>query len=99
MSTAPTPRVPEVLGRYTVNGVDRVLYGRRNDTGELWINDEPATHRHGPVSDVYLVEVLKPSEQGAPAEALVEDYLAQAGKHGKIPAAPTPFVLNLLAAA
>jgi hypothetical protein len=73
------------LGRYTIDGTDRILFGQRVDRATIKIIDKPATLEAGRRS--YSVDALAASEGYAALQALVNDYLAQAHRTNRIPAA------------
>ncbi len=73
------------LGRYTIDGIDRVLYGQRVNHSTIQITDKPAVLAHGHRS--YLVDALDASDGYAAIQALVRDYLTQARRTRRIPAA------------
>jgi hypothetical protein len=74
------------LGRYTVDGAERILFGQRINPDTIKITDKPAvlTGRHRS----YRVDTLDASEGYGPIQALVRDYLHQARCTHTIPAAP-----------
>ena len=73
------------LGRYTLEGTERVVFGQRVNHGTIKITDKPATLTPGCRS--YLIDALDTSEGYAPIRALVRDYLQQARHTHRIPAA------------
>lgn len=74
------------LGRYTIDGTERILFGQRVDQNTIKIIDKPATTVAG--RRCYRVDALDASEGYAPVQALVRDYLTQATLTRRIPAAP-----------
>jgi hypothetical protein len=74
------------LGRYSIDGIERVLFGQRIDHSTIKITDKPATLTCG--SRSYRVDALDASEGYTAIQALVHDYLAQARRTHGIPAAP-----------
>ena len=74
------------LGRYTIDGAQRILFGQRVDDTTIKITDKPATLTRG--HRTYSVDALDASEGYAPIQALVRDYLTQARRTHRIPAAP-----------
>jgi hypothetical protein len=92
---APRPRQPAVgkrteLARYTVAGVERVLYGQRVD-GVVRVVDRPAHSRPGVRS--YLVE--RGLETNGELDALIADYLAAAQRLRTVPMAEAPLTRYL----
>lgn len=80
-----TPTVGErtELARYTLrDGHERLLFGQRID-GVVRISDHPANG----IGRRYLVERGLEQDGYGAVRALVADYVAQATKHGAIPAA------------
>lgn len=73
------------LGRYTLEATERILFGQRVDHDTITITDKPATLTAGCRS--YTVDALDTSEGYAPIQALVRDYLQQARRTHRIPAA------------
>jgi hypothetical protein len=78
-STEPGTGKPVELGRYWVEGNERVLVGRRVD-GEVRVFDAPAP---GTPGRVYFVESGITSMREL--AALVRDYKLQAADYGVIP--------------
>jgi hypothetical protein len=76
------------LGRYTVDGAERILFGQRVDPGTIKITDKPAVLTSGHRS--YSVDTLDASEGYGPIQALVRDYLHQARRTHHVPAASVP---------
>jgi hypothetical protein len=76
------------LGRYTIDGTERVLFGQRVDPGTIKITDKPAELARGRRS--YNVDTLQSSEGYGPIQALVRDYLHQARRTHQVPAASVP---------
>lgn len=74
------------LGRYTIDGTERILFGQRVDHTTIKITDKPAVIESARRS--YRVEMLDSSEGYAPITALVRDYIAQAHRTCRVPAAP-----------
>jgi hypothetical protein len=70
------------LARYTFTGGQRVLYGQRVDGG-VRVTDRPA---EGP-ERAYLVECGLERDGYSALEALVADYIVQAGRLDEIPMA------------
>lgn len=68
------------LGRYLVNGVERVLYGERID-GFVHITDHPARGR----GRCYFVERCLARDGHSSLQALVADYTRQARRLEEIP--------------
>jgi hypothetical protein len=81
---APQRRVGELteLGRYEVNGVERVLYGQRIG-GCVRLSDRPASG----AGRSYLVERGLERDGYAAVKALVADYTQQATELGEVPMA------------
>jgi hypothetical protein len=76
------------LGRYTIDGAERVLFGQRLDPDTIKITDKPAVLAGGHRS--YNVDMLDASEGFGPIQALVRDYLHQARRTHQVPAACVP---------
>jgi hypothetical protein len=74
------------LGRYAAGGVERILFGQRIDHTTIKIIDKPAVLVSGCRS--YSVDAFDTSEGYGPIQALVRDYLRQARRTRRIPAAP-----------
>jgi hypothetical protein len=74
------------LGRYTIDGAERILFGQRVDPGTIKITDKPAVLTSGHRS--YTIDTLNASDGYGPIQALVRDYLHQARCTRRIPAAP-----------
>lgn len=74
------------LGRYTIDETERILFGQRIDATIIHIIDKPATLQAGRRS--YRVDTLNATEGYATIQSLVSDYLAQAQRTHRIPAAP-----------
>jgi hypothetical protein len=70
------------LARYTVSSGRRILYGQRID-GVVRITDRPA----GGAGRAYLVERELETDGYGPLQALITDYLAQAGALDAVPMA------------
>jgi len=68
------------LGRYTISGGERIIYGQRVN-GVVRVTDNPA-NGHG---RAFLIERELQQDGNAALQALVADYLEQAGKHDEIP--------------
>ena len=68
------------LGRYTVSGGERILYGQRVD-GVVRVTDVPAQGR----GRAYLVERELEQDGHAALLALVADYINQAELHRAVP--------------
>jgi hypothetical protein len=76
-------RIDQVpLARYTFAGGERVLYGQRVN-GAVRVTDRPA---EGP-ERAYLVECGLEGDGYSALEALVADYIVQAGRLDEIPMA------------
>ncbi len=92
-----SPKVgePIQLAEYTIGEDTRVLIGRRID-GTVRVSDHPADGRPG---RRYVIERGLEQDGYGALQALVTDYLAQAAKHGKIPAAHVPIDAYLAALA
>jgi hypothetical protein len=73
------------LGRYSVPGGERILYGQRVD-GVVRVTDVPASG-HG---RAYLIERELEQDGYAALRALVADYLQQARRLGAPPMALSP---------
>ncbi len=76
------PDEPSELARYKVTGAERVLRGQRVG-GALRVTDDPAA----PGGRSYLVECEVELDADGVLEALIADYLAQAGELDQVPMA------------
>jgi hypothetical protein len=76
------------LGRYTIDGAERILFGQRVDPGTIKITDKPAVLTSGHRS--YNIDTLNASDGYGPIQALVRDYLHQARRTHHVPAASVP---------
>lgn len=73
------------LGRYTAEGIDRILFGQRVDRNAIRLIDTPAVPARGCLT--FAIEVLDATEGYGAVQALVADYLQQARRTHQIPAA------------